>query len=71
MTSASRALRTVITSAIKHDIGASLQTDEAFISSAIFREQCFQGCRIFRDEHSPPLPFKPTGDLFEVDPGTI
>jgi hypothetical protein len=54
MVSTPHALRTVITSAIKDDIDASVQADEAFMSSATFREQYFNAYRILRDEHSPP-----------------
>jgi hypothetical protein len=71
MVSAPCALRTVITSAIKADIGASLQADEAVMSSTPFREQCFRACRILRDQHSVLVLFELIGDLFEVDQGTI
>jgi hypothetical protein len=71
MASAPCAFRTVIIYAIKDDIGASLQAEEAFMSSTTLREQCFHACCVLREEHSPPVSFKLIGDFFEVGRGTI
>jgi hypothetical protein len=32
-----------------------LQQDEVFTSATSFREQCFQACRILREEQTPRL----------------
>jgi hypothetical protein len=71
MAFAPQVLSQELKSATLLDIIVSLQADEPFLSSMLFREQCSHAYRILRVRHDPPVPVQLIASLFKVDHGTI
>jgi hypothetical protein len=65
------ALRKDVAVAARDEVIECMQHDEVHTSATSFREQCFQACRIVREEHTPGVPLKLVGQVFGIERGTI
>jgi hypothetical protein len=71
MGSLSRALWKDVAVAVRSEIIECLQQDEVSTSATSFREQCFHGCRILREEYTPRVPLEFISQVFGVECDTI